>query len=135
MKMLTAFPVYSQGQNLLVGCPPDEFHELASLMLCVLLRCEGYQVEFLGANLPSDDLAAYAEDVSPALIILSVGSEHSAKPLNQLKAKLDHLPSKPQLGYGGRYFTENPGAVNEFSGVFLGFSLNDAVRNVQNLLG
>lgn len=135
MKMLTAFPVYSQGQKLLVGCPPDEFHELASLMLSVLLRREGFQVEFLGANLPADDLVAYVKDATPAMIILSAGSERSARPLGQLKTMLDQMPSKPRLGYGGRYFNENPEAVDVFPGIFLGATLEDAVKNVQNLLG
>ena len=47
MNLLTAFPIYSQAPKLLIGCPQEEFHELASLMLSVLLRREGYLVEFL----------------------------------------------------------------------------------------
>jgi methanogenic corrinoid protein MtbC1 len=56
MSLLQAFPVYSNVPSILVGCAPEEFHELASLMLSVLLRREGYQVEYLGADLPVDDL-------------------------------------------------------------------------------
>ena len=134
MQLLTAFPIYSQAPTLLVGCPPEEFHELASLMLSVLLRREGYQVEFLGADLPVDDLVAFAEDVSPDMIILSASFERTARPLYKMQAKLDQLSSKPQLGFGGRYFNENPKAVKELPGVFLGVSLDDGIKNVHDLL-
>jgi methanogenic corrinoid protein MtbC1 len=76
-------------------------------MLAVLLRREGYQVEYLGADLPVEDLVFYAEDVSPAMIILSANAEESARPLYKMQAKLDELPGKPKLGFGGRYFNEN----------------------------
>ena len=134
MQWMTAFPIYNQAPKLLVGCPPEEFHELASLMLSVLLRREGYQVEFLGADLPIDDLVFYAEDVSPQMIILSASFEHTARPLYEIQAKLDHLPSKPQLGFGGRYFNENPVVLNTIPGIFLGGNLDDAIKNVHDIL-
>jgi len=134
MQLLTAFPIYSQAPKLLIGCAPEEFHELASLMLSVLLRREGYQVEFLGADLPVDDLVAYAEDISPDMIILSASFEHTARPLYKIQAKLDQLPSKPQLGFGGRYFNDNPEVLKELQGIFLGTSLDDTIKNVHDIL-
>ncbi len=134
MKLLTAFPIYSQAPKLLIGCPQEEFHELASLMLAVLLRREGYLVEYLGADLPIDDLVFYAEDSAPGMVIMSASFEHSARPLYQLQEKLDLLPSKPKLGFGGRYFNENPQVVNEIGGIFLGVSLDAAINHVHDLL-
>jgi len=134
MQLLQAFPVYSQAPKLLVGCGPEEFHEIASLMLAVLLRREGYQVEYLGADLPVEDLIFYAEDVQPEMIILSVSSELSARPLAKMQSRLDRLPSKPRLGFGGRYFNQNPAAVKQIGGIFLGNSVDDAIQNVHDLL-
>ncbi len=134
MQLLQAFPIYSQAPSLLIGCAQEEFHEIASLMLAVLLRREGYQVEYLGADLPIDDLVAYAEDVSPEMIILSAGFEYSARPLYRLQAMLDKLPSSPKLGFGGRYFNENLKARHEIQGIFLGENLEEAIRNVHDLL-
>jgi len=134
MQLLQAFPIYSQAPSLLIGCGPEEFHEIAALMLSVLLRREGYQVEFLGADLPVEDLVMYAEDANPDMIILSVSSELSARQLHKMQAMLDKLPSKPKLGFGGRYFNENPQARDQVPGVFLGASLDDAIQNVHDLL-
>jgi len=134
MRLLQAFPIYSQAPSLLIGCAPEEFHEIASLMLAVLLRREGYLVEYLGADLPIDDLVAYAEDVSPDMIILSASFEHSARPLVKMQAMLDALPGKPKLGFGGRYFNENPQAQQHIPGIFLGANLDEAIENVHELL-
>jgi len=134
MNLLQAFPVYSSAPLLLVGCAPEEFHEIAPLMLAVLLRREGYQVEFLGADLPLDDLVMYAEDVSPDMVILSAGFDYTARPLFNMQALLDKLPSKPKLGYGGRYFNENESAREKMQGIFLGKSLEEAIQNVHDLL-
>lgn len=134
MQLLQAFPVYTNAPSLLIGCAPEEFHEIAPLMLSVLLRREGYQVEFLGADLPSDDLVLYAEDVSPAMIVLSAGFEHTAYPLFTLQSRLSKLPSQPILGYGGRYFNENPEKIREMQGEFLGNSLDQAIQRVHDLL-
>jgi DNA-binding transcriptional MerR regulator len=134
MNLLQAFPIYSQAPTILVGCAPEEFHEIAPLMLAVLLRREGYQVEYLGTDLPVEDLVLYAGDVSPEMIILSAGFEHTARPLFKMQALLDELPSKPILGYGGRYFNDHPRQLEGMKGAFLGSSLDQAIQNVHDLL-
>ncbi len=134
MNLLQAFPVYSSAPKLLIGCAPEEFHEIAPLMLSVLLRREGYQVEFLGADLPVDDLVAYAGDVEPDMIILSAGFERTARPLIKMQAALDKIPSQPKLGFGGRYFNENEKARNDLDGIFLGTDLDQAIHNVHQLM-
>lgn len=134
LNLLSAFPVYSNAPRILIGCAPEEFHELASLMLSVLLRREGYQVEFLGSDLPVEDLVAYAEDASSDMVIISAGFERTARPLFKVQAMLNNLPTQPIFGYGGRYFNENPAVKNEIQGVFLGSNINDAIQIVHNLL-
>ena len=134
LNLLQAFPVYSAAPKLLIGCAPEEYHEIAPLMLSVLLRREGYQVEFLGADLPVDDMVLYAEDVSPAMIILSASFEHSARPLFKMQTMLDKLPSQPKLGFGGRYFNENLQSRDQMGGFFLGATLDEAIQNVHDLL-
>lgn len=134
MNLLSAFPNYSPAPTLLIGSGPEEFHEIAPLMLAVLLRREGYQVEYLGADLPVDDLVFYAEDVSPAMIILSANAGESARPLFKMQAKLDELPGKPKLGFGGRYFNENQDVIKTMEGFFLGAGIDEAIQNVHDLL-
>ncbi|MDY6845912.1 MAG: MerR family transcriptional regulator [Chloroflexota bacterium] len=134
LNLLRSFPIYNAAPILLVGCGPEEFHEIASLMLSVLLRREGYQVEFLGQDLPIDDLVFYAEDTGADMIVLSISSELSARPLYKMQAMLDELPKKPKLGFGGRYFNENMNARKELEGVFLGETLDEGVQHVHDIL-
>lgn len=134
MNLLQAFPIYSQTPSLLVGCAPEEFHEIASLMLAVLLRREGYMVEYLGADLPLEDLVAYADDIQPDMIILSSSSTMSARPLFKLQAMLNALPTKPKFGFGGRYFNENTAARTEMQGYFLGATIDESIGKVHALL-
>lgn len=132
--LLLAFPVYHEAPLILVTCPQDEFHVLAPLMLSVLLRREGYQIEFLGADLPVDDLVFYAEDTSPEMVILSSSNYHSMFPMLHVQEKLNKLPSQPILGFGGRYFIENEKAREEVQGIFLGYSVDEAIDKVHQLL-
>ena len=134
LNLLQAFPIDISAPTLLVGCAPEEFHEIAPLMLSVLLRREGYQVEFLGADLPISDLVLYAEDTAADMVILSAGFEHTAQPMFKMQAQLDALPKKPKLGFGGRYFNENKAARDAMGGVFLGRSLAEAIERVHELM-
>jgi MerR family transcriptional regulator, light-induced transcriptional regulator len=134
MNLLGAYPIYSTAPKVLIGSAPEEFHEIAPLMLSVLLRREGYQVEFLGADLPIDDLVYYAEDSSPAMVILSASFKDTARPLYQMQAKLNELPGQPKFGFGGRYFNDHPAARDEMAGYFLGTSLDEAIQQVHDLL-
>ena len=51
--------------------PPGEQHALPSLMAAACLREDRWQVHDLGADLPTDDLIGFAEEVGATLIVLS----------------------------------------------------------------
>jgi methanogenic corrinoid protein MtbC1 len=55
-----------------LACVPGELHELGLLMLGALLRADGWQVAYLGANAPLDDAFALAERLEAPLVCLSV---------------------------------------------------------------
>jgi MerR family transcriptional regulator, light-induced transcriptional regulator len=62
-----------------LACLPDERHELGLLMLGLLLRADGWQVAYLGADTPLDDAVALAGELAPSILCLSVTmSEHAA---------------------------------------------------------
>lgn len=88
----------------------------------------------MGADLPINELVAYAADVEPDMIILSAVFEYTASPLYKMQASLNQIPSQPKLGFGGRYVNENEKARNELDGVFLGTDLDQAIHNVHKLL-
>jgi Predicted transcriptional regulators len=127
-------PVVKEGALILVGCGPEETHELPVLMFAVLLRQEGYFVEYLGPDLPTDDLLDYSAIVRPKLIVLSVNQENTAKLMKGFAAELANVRGKPKLAYAGRYFDQNEQARRDLGGIYLGKNLAEALEKIKQLI-
>lgn len=54
-----------------VGCPPDEWHDLPARMLRLVLEWHGWPVDFLGANVPWPSISAAVAQSSPRLLLLT----------------------------------------------------------------
>lgn len=134
MSILQSIPMRKDGGLILVGCGPEEDHEIASLMFAVLLRRAGYHVEYLGPDLPVNDLVDYAAAIKPKLIVLSVSSEESGLLMKGLSQKLAALRGKPKLVYGGRYFNEYKNARTELGGIYLGANLQEGLQRIKELM-
>ena len=119
---------------IIMGCGPNEEHEIGSLMLAILLKLKDYRVEYLGADIPLEDLVEFSQQEHPNMIILSASTENSAQPLRKMRALLAGMRVKPLFGYGGRAFNFNPALRREMGGVFLGESLGAAVEQVGLML-
>ena len=103
-------------------------------MLSVLLWREGYRVEYLGTDVPLEDLVDYASYERPAMIILSATSERAALELGRLQEKLNKLHPAPIFGYGGRVSLVKPELRQSVAGNYLGDTLDEAMLTVQRLL-
>jgi hypothetical protein len=56
----------------LVGCGPDEQHELGALLLTLLLRARGHRVVYLGARVPGPAMERAAAALHPAGVVVSL---------------------------------------------------------------
>lgn len=72
------------GPKVLMSTPPGERHEGGLLILAAYLMLLGWQVVYLGADLPIEDLKQATETVCPDLVCISVVQEEIL--LNNLKA-------------------------------------------------
>lgn len=54
-----------------VGCPPEEWHDLPARMLRLVLEWQGWPVDFLGANVPWPSISAAVAQNSPRLLLLT----------------------------------------------------------------
>lgn len=134
LSLLQAYPSRRSAPLILVGCAPMEQHELGSLMLAVLLRSEGLRIEYLGPDIPVEDLADYAIYEQPAMVILSATSEYSAREMRPMQELLKKTRPTPVFGYGGLAFDLDPKLRKEIPGNFLGSSLQEALDTVKTLL-
>jgi methanogenic corrinoid protein MtbC1 len=134
LSLLQAYPARRSAPLLLVGCAPMEQHELGALMLAVLLRSEGMRVEYLGPDIPIEDLADYASYEQPAMVILSASSEYSAREMRRMQDMLKKTRPTPLFGYGGRAFDLKPELRKEIPGTYLGSTFEEALEAIQGLV-
>ncbi len=134
LAMMQTFPTHRGAPQILVGCAPMEQHEIGPLMLALLLRQSGYRIEFLGPDIPLDDLVDYADFEHPAMIILSATLPDSAEELRGLQARLTALDKPVLFGYGGRAFNLKPKLRDSSDGTFLGATFESALMTTKELL-
>jgi methanogenic corrinoid protein MtbC1 len=133
--ILRVVPDGYAGPLVWVGCAPGERHEMGVLLLCIYLRRAGFQVRYLGQDLPEEDLVREALLQKPTLILFSAASSDSAARLQQLCERLVQMePPRPIVGYGGRIFNVRPELRDGMAGVFAGASAVEAVETVSELL-
>jgi MerR family transcriptional regulator, light-induced transcriptional regulator len=84
LSMLQATAWRSDAPILLCACPTGEFHELGLLTFAYTMQQEGWQVYYLGVNLPVSALLEACQQVQPALVALSL--THAAEPASRLDA-------------------------------------------------
>ncbi len=128
LAMIQTYPTRRGARHILIGCAPMEQHEIGPLMLALLMREAGYRVEFLGPDIPLEDLADYAGYEKPDMVILSATLPDSAEELQNFQAQLNRLPKPPMFGYGGRIFNLKSNLRKSLDGTFLGETLESALN-------
>ncbi len=134
LAMMQTYPTRRGARHILIGCAPMEQHEIGPLMLALMLREAGYRVEFLGPDIPLEDLIDYADYEHPDMVILSATLLDSAEELRTFQAQLNRLNKPPLFGYGGRVFNSKTKLRNSLDGTFLGETLESALNTVRDLL-
>lgn len=104
--LLEALPRLPGAPVAVVGAGPDERHDLAALMLSLLLARKGWRMTFLGAETPPDALEEAIRAVRPRVAVLSATlPEHAAAALDGLQRVRQRLGHQaPLLAYGGPAF-------------------------------
>lgn len=104
-----------RGPAAVCGCFPDEDHALASLIAAWTLARRGYDVTWLGAALPFEDLERACEALRPELALLSV----TRAPLLELHAPalLALARRQPRVRFvvGGAGVAARPTALGELA--------------------
>ncbi len=134
LALFQAYPTRRGAGYILIGAAPTEQHEIGSLMMAVLLRSQGYRVEYLGPDIPLEDLADYASYEHPNMVILSASSEESQRALLPLPKLFSRQRPVPLFGYAGRAFDAKPETRNISGGYYLGANFEQGLKTVQTLL-
>lgn len=130
--LITAAPPPSRNGRILVACPPKEEHTFASLLITLFFRQRGWDVVYLGANVPLDRFEGMVGTVKPNLVILT------AQQLSTAANLLDVVEYLGSLGipsaYGGRIFNQIPEMRTRIPAHFMGVNLDEVVPNTIQVL-
>jgi methanogenic corrinoid protein MtbC1 len=134
MALLQSYPLHRGAPRLVIGCVAGERHEIGSLMLALLLRRAGYRVEFLGPDVPAQDLLDYVREERADLVGLSAGSDEGLRELERVHSGLARMRPRPKFGFGGRIFNDRPALRDRVPGIFLGQNALEALAAVGQVL-
>lgn len=128
-------PAYNTSPTAL-ACAPGEWHEGGLLMIGVLLRRRRWPIAYVGQSIPLSDLAKFAEEMTPPVIVLSATRQKSAEALLEWPKWFPDAArtGRPIIGYGGRIFNQSPEWRAKVPGVFLGATLTEGVDNLERIL-
>lgn len=94
------FPV--GAPSLIVATPAGARHEIGALMVAVLAAHDGWNVTYLGADLPADDIAAAARNTGARAVALSIVYPTDDPQIgSELRRLAGHLDEEVSLLIGG----------------------------------
>ncbi len=130
--LIAAAPPATRLGRLLAANPPGEEHDFGLLLITYLLRRRGWEVVYLGANVPLARLDATLEITTPRLVLSVAQTLNSAATLLQMAAEVNAHGAS--LAYGGGIFNVYPAITGRIPGYFLGTTLADVPQAVERLL-
>jgi MerR family transcriptional regulator, light-induced transcriptional regulator len=108
------------GKRVTVACVEGELHEVGARMASDFLEMAGFDVEFLGANVPTDALVKWVQDAQPDLLCLSATMSFHLPALTEaierVRAGYPQLP----IAVGGHAFEWARGLEDRLGVTFYG---------------
>jgi MerR family transcriptional regulator, light-induced transcriptional regulator len=113
-----------------LACAPGERHDVGLLMLAVMLRADGWRVEFLGADTPVAEAISFADDVGATMLCLSASRVESVASLGSALAAVSP-PDGVALVLGGAAVT--PEIARSLRATYADGELDLAVARLRKL--
>lgn len=125
----------SNGKVVMLSCVEGELHEVGARVASDFLEMAGFDVRFLGANVPTPHLVRMVREQTPDLLALSVTMTYH---LPALRAAVDQVrAASPQLriAVGGLAFSWTQGLESDLNVSFHGKDARELVASTCRLLG
>jgi DNA-binding transcriptional MerR regulator len=123
------------GRPVLIGCGPDEQHELGALLLMVLLRARGHRVVYLGARVPGPAMERAAAALDPAGVVVSLTMPESLeRALEWMGERRRWSRSTPAAWWAGPALANAPDLAARLPGGLLDGSVDQGAAAVDATL-
>lgn len=124
----------SRPGNIIAACAPGEMHQIGLLMLVIMLRWRGWDVKFLGPDLPLERLEEALLPVHPQVLMFSSNRVETAQNLAGLPQLLETFPEPhPLIVLGGQAFRQVR-LPEEVPAIYLNVSPVETVHFIEELM-
>lgn len=131
-EMRHSIPVKPSAPRMVVGTPTGQTHELGALIASVVCAVHGWNVVYLGANLPADDIAGAVRRTGASGIALSIVHPEGDPSLMSDLVRLRGLVGSLEILVGGRA-TESYATVLEVVTARVCLHFDAFVRELERL--
>ena len=126
----------SNGKRVLVACAEDELHDLGARMAADFFEMAGFDVRYLGANLPTDSLVGMVREDPPDLVALSVTMAFHLDAARAVVRQLrEGAGDRMHVALGGQAFTWAADLPAQLGADVYGGSIVDALASARCVLG
>ena len=124
----------SRGKKILVSCLPGEHHELGILLFCIAAIGHGYQILYLGTNLPPSQLLKVVERTDVSAVLLS-GTNTAAWEKEIEKELKENIKSlKIPFMFGGELSEKYKDSLESLGAHALGADHVNAVEKMEAII-
>jgi signal transduction histidine kinase len=102
------FGAASRGRRVLAATIGGELHEIGARMVADLFTLAGWEVDYLGADLPAFALVAAVRELRPQVVALSTTLRPHVRRVMEAVAALRRESPRPIVLVGGQPFREDP---------------------------
>lgn len=96
------------ARRVVITTPAGELHEFGALLTAVLAAVSGWEVHYLGPNLPAAEIVRAALDTRARLVLLSWVCAEATGTLRELQAVREGIATSVPVLVGGRALGEAP---------------------------
>ncbi len=123
-------------QKAVVTASPNEFHEIGARMVADLLEKDGWDVDYLGANVPKQDIIDLLMQKRPLILGISVAMPYNLdKALSLIhEIKSDQAICDTRILLGGKIFLEDPNIWEQTGADEFAINAREAVQKANKLL-
>ncbi|MCF8026113.1 MAG: cobalamin-dependent protein [Desulfobacteraceae bacterium] len=102
-------PAADKGK-VVVTAAPNEFHEIGATMVANALEAEGWEVSYLGANTPPEDLLGFVSSGNIDILAISASLPFNLEAIGSLIKHIRSWPqnAQPKIMLGGLVFLDHP---------------------------